>query len=239
MAKSHKSTKKSLSVIIPVFNEEKTIKEIIGKVIKQKNVKELIIVDDGSIDNTLAVIGKFKNSLKNNKYKLKIILHDENRGKGTAVRTALAYVEGDYVIIQDADLEYDPVQYDNLLAQVSSKKVVYGSRLRDDKNQKAYFITYLGNVLLTRFANLLFNIELTDSYTCYKLLPTKVAKSLKLSSSGFEVEAEITAKLAKRRIPIVEVPISYIPRSYEQGKKIKTKDAIKGILTLLRIRFSR
>ncbi|MBI2066061.1 glycosyltransferase family 2 protein [Candidatus Woesebacteria bacterium] len=226
-------TKAKISVIIPTFNEEKTIEKTLGAVLKQKAVGEVIIVDDGSWDKT-------SNILKDNKSRdsrIKLIFHQKNLGKGAAVRTGLSQVSSNYVLIQDADLEYDPVHYKNLISKVSQTHVVYGSRLLT-KNPHAYARTYLGNVLLTGLGNLLFGTSLTDSYTGYKLLPTKIFKSLNLSSNGFELEAEITAKLAKRKISIVEVPISFRPRKYEQGKKIKAEDALRGVLTFLKIKFS-
>lgn len=220
-----------LSVIMPVFNEQKTIGEIIDKVLAQNEVSETIVVNDGSTDRTSEILHKLKNK------KIKVTNHQKNLGKGAAIKTALKKVTGNFVIFQDADLEYDPRQIKTLAAHATPSTVVYGSRIKG-KNPHAYERTYWGNVLLTQFCNLLFGTKLTDSYTCYKLLPTKVAKSLKLKSNGFEIEAEITAKLAKKRFQIIEIPISYKPRTYEQGKKIKTIDAIKGIFTFLKVCFS-
>ena len=221
-----------ISVIIPSFNEEKTIEKTLDKVLKQKVVGEVIIVDDGSRDKTSSILKE--NKLRDSR--IKLIFHQKNLGKGAAVRTGLSNVSFDYVLIQDADLEYDPVHYKNLISKASQAHAVYGSRLIT-KNPHAYARTYFGNVLLTSLCNLLFGIKLTDSYTCYKLLPTKIIRSLNLSSNGFELEAEITAKLAKRKIPIIEVPISFRPRKYEQGKKIKARDALIGVLTFLKIKF--
>ena len=219
-----------LSVIIPAFNEEKTILKIIKKVLLQPNVHEIIVVDDGSTDNTLEILRKIKNK------KLKIFSHPRNLGKGAAIRTGLNESQGDFILIQDGDLEYDPREYPKLLQFASLSTVVYGSRIKGN-NPHAYTRTYIGNTLITTFANLLFGIKLSDSYTCYKLLPSKVAKDLNLKSNGFEIEAEITGKLAKKGIKIVEVPIKFKPRTYEQGKKIKAKDAIFGAFTFLKIRF--
>lgn len=227
---------KKLSVVIPVFNEEKTVGKVVEKVLNQKNVFEIIVVDDGSTDNTLRSLGRFKNSLGARKSRIKILLHEKNIGKGAALRTGIKDAQGDFIIIQDADLEYDPSQFHLLLSHVKNDNAVFGSRLKT-QNPKAYFLTFWGNVLLTKFASLLFGIKLTDSYTCYKLLPSKVAKSLEFTSNGFEIEAEITGKLAKNGIPIVEVPIRYVPRSYKDGKKIKAGDAIKGALTFLKVKF--
>lgn len=221
----------SLTVIVPVFNEEKTVKQVIKRILLQKEVDRIIIVDDGSQDNTRNILKLLKDP------KIKVIFHEKNLGKGAAFRTGLKYVTGDYVIVQDADLEYDPRYFKMLLRFANSNTAVYGSRIKGGSDH-AYTRTYLGNVLITWVFNILFNRKLTDSYTCYKLIPTKVAKSLDLSSNGFEIEAEITAKLAKKGVEIVEVPIRYNPRKYEQGKKIKAVDALKGVLTYLTVRFT-
>lgn len=223
-----------LTVIIPVFNEEKTIKKVLAEVLKQKIVSQIIIVDDGSQDKTRDILKKIRR--QTSLQKLSVILHNTNQGKGAAIRTGLIYAKEDYIIIQDADLEYNPQEYRKLVESASEKTVVYGSRIIGN-NPRAYWRTYFGNIIVTAFANLLFGTNLTDSYTCYKLIPLKIAKRLNLSSNGFEIEAEITGKLATLGVPIVEVPISYQPRSYEAGKKIKARDASKGILTFLKIRF--
>ena len=220
----------TLTVIIPVFNEQKTIKESIREVLSQSAVDRILIVDDGSTDKTPEILGSISNN------KIKVITHDKNLGKGSALRTGFSKVGGGFVIVQDADLEYNPTEYSKLIKSASPNTAVYGSRIRG-QNAHAYTRTYLGNVLVTAVCNLLFGTKLTDSYTCYKLLPTKIAKGLKLRSNGFEIEAEITAKLLKKGIKIIEIPIKYNPRTYEQGKKIKAKDALLGILTYLRIRF--
>jgi len=194
-------------------------------------------VNDGSTDKTPQILKKIKSSYARKNPKLKVLTHKNNLGKGAAIRTGLRQATGDFVIIQDADLEYNPKEYTKLLRKVSDKVAVYGSRLKN-KNPHAYARTYLGNVLITAFCNVLFGTHLTDIYTCYKVLPINVAKNLDISSSGFEVEAEITAKLLKQKVRITEVPISYAPRKYEEGKKIKAKDALIGALTLLKIRLT-
>jgi len=226
-----------LSVIIPVLNEEATIKNILSKVVGLKDVYEVIVVNDGSTDETLEILQKLKKTAKYNK-KLKIFSHKTNLGKGSAIRTGIKQIKGDYVIIQDADLEYDPNEFTKLTSIITKDKVVYGSRIMG-KGKHAYLRTYLGNIVITTFCNFLFGGRLTDSYTCYKLIPSKIFKSLNLKSSGFEIEAEITAKLLKKKIEIREVAINYHPRSYEKGKKIKAKDAIIGALKLIEIRVSR
>jgi len=218
-----------VSVIIPSYNEEKTLKKVIEKVLKQKNISEIIVVDDGSKDKTWKILKSIINP------KVKAFRHKKNQGKGSAIITGINKAKFDYILIQDADLEYDPVNYKTIFSKASKKVAIYGSRLKT-KNNFAYIRTYLGNVFITTVANILFNIKLTDSYTCYKLIPTKIAKSLKLNSKGFEIEAEITAKLAKRKIQIIEVPITYKPRNYKEGKKIKARDAIKGFSTYIKIK---
>lgn len=220
-----------LSIIVPVFNEEKTIKKVLQQVLEQKEIAEIIIVDDCSTDNTSKILQKIQDP------RIVVLSSPRNQGKGAAIQKGLKQVKADFVIIQDADLEYNPAEYKKLLRDRSENKVIYGSRLRKE-NPRAYWRTYWGNVLVTTFCNFLFGTKLTDSYTCYKLLPTRLARSLHLSSNGFEIEAEITAKLAKAGIPILEVPISYTPRSYKEGKKIKAIDALKGALTFLKIRLS-
>jgi len=222
--------KKSLTVIVPVLNEEETLLAVLKKITALAEVSQIIVVDDGSTDKTPHILKGFKNK------KVKVITHKKNSGKGAALQTGLKHAKEDLVIFQDADLEYNPQEFLNLLKHAGKDQAVYGSRIKGN-NPHAYWQTYLGNVLITGFCNALFGTNLTDSYTCYKLLPTKVAQGLKLKSRGFEVEAEITGKLAKSRIPIVEVPITYKPRSYEQGKKIKARDALKGAITYLKIRF--
>jgi glycosyltransferase involved in cell wall biosynthesis len=222
-----------LSVIIPVFNEESTIKEILERVLGQNNVQEIIIVDDGSSDKTFDILQRSK--IKNSK--LKILRHLKNKGKGAAIRTGISKAKGDYILIQDADLEYDPREYKKLIRELKFARVIYGSRIMG-KSPHAYFLTYLGNIAITAICNILFGTKLTDIYTCYKLIPANIIKNLQLNSNGFEIEGEITGKLLKRGISIREVAIGYKPRSYEKGKKIKAKDAVKGALKLLSVRFS-
>ena len=226
-----------LSVIIPVLNEEATIKTILSKVIDLKDIYEVIVVNDGSTDKTLEILKGLKKSAKYNQ-KLKIFSHKTNLGKGSAIRTGIKQAKGDFVIIQDADLEYDPNEFTKLTSIITKDKAVYGSRIMG-KGKHAYLRTYLGNIAITTFCNILFGSKLTDSYTCYKLIPSRIFKSLNLKSTGFEIEAEITAKLLKKKVKIDEVAINYHPRSYEKGKKIKAKDAIIGALKLIEIRVSR
>lgn len=224
-----------VSAIIPILNEEETLQLILDKLLDQKIVSEIIVVNDGSKDRTKHILNKISSSIKQKNVKFIILEHKKNLGKGAAIRTALKKVSGNFIIIQDADLEYNPAEYKKLLKNSFKNTVVYGSRILR-KNPHAYTRTYLGNVLITALCNLLFGSKLTDIYTCYKVIPADIAKSLKLKSNGFEIEAEITAKLLRRKINIVEKPISYNPRGYKDGKKIRAKDAFFGALTLLKIK---
>ncbi len=211
-----------LSIIIPVYNERKTILEILKRVEKANLSdlcveKEIIIVDDNSTDGTREILKK----LKGKNYK--IIYHERNKGKGACIKTALKKVTGDYVIIQDADLEYDPEDYRKILecAMKENAQVVYGSRILNPKNKKSSFIYYLGGRIISFLTNLLYKTKITDEATGYKLFKTELIKSLNLESDGFEFCPEVTAKIAKRKIKIYEVPINYYPRSKKEGKKIK------------------
>lgn len=227
---------KKLSIIIPVFNEESTIEEIIEQV---KNVpvfnyeKEIIVVNDGSNDKTGEILENIKE-----KYDLIILRHNKNIGKGKAIRTGLKAVTGSAVIIQDADLEYNPQDWALLLKELNNSNIgaVYGSRNINSK-KRGYFHYVLGVKFLTFINNFLFKTKLTDIYTCYKLFPTHLIKSIKLNSNGFEVEAEMTAKILKKGLLIKEVPISYNPRKFKQGKKIRFKDGLIGIWTIVKYRF--
>ena len=227
-----------LSVIIPVYNEEKTIGEVIEKVKKVKinNVeKEIVIVDDCSKDNT-------RNILKNIKDKsLKIFYHEKNMGKGAAIKTCLKNATGDIILIQDADLEYNPHEYEKLLKPIIKNKaeVVYGSRLESiRKNIKnMYKVHYIGNLFLTLMTNLLYKAEITDMETGYKVFRIKVIQGLNLKAKRFDFEPEITAKILKKGYKIHEVPISFAGRKFKEGKKITWKDGIKAAYYLVKYRF--
>ncbi|MDP2945990.1 MAG: glycosyltransferase family 2 protein [bacterium] len=223
---------KKLSVIIPVFNEEKTIEKVINTVWQQPLEnweKEIIVVNDCSTDNT----GKILDDLKN-KFDFILLKHQKNSGKGTAIKTALSRATGGYVIVQDADLEYNPADWPKMLKELENPKikVVFGSREMNSK-RRGYFHYVLGVRFLTFLTNRLFGGNLTDIYTCYKLISSELIKSLNLSSSGFEIEAEITTKILKRGIKIKEVPINYFPRSFKEGKKIRIYDGLIGVWTIL------
>jgi glycosyltransferase involved in cell wall biosynthesis len=230
---------KKLSIIIPVFNEEHTVAAVIDKVLNVKLPKgiekELIIVNDASFDKSIHVLENYKNHTTS---QLKIINHQHNQGKGGAVHTALLSVTGDYVIIQDADLELDPEDYNVLLEPVLNNKahVVYGSRfLNAKKNLNQKPLSFLANRFLTRLSNLSFKTHLTDMETCYKLMPADVVKTFGLKEKRFGFEPEITARLARNRfLTITEVPIKYFARTGHQGKKIGWKDGIHAIWCIVK-----
>jgi glycosyltransferase involved in cell wall biosynthesis len=226
-----------LSVIIPVYNERNTILKILEKVksVKIDKIdKEIIIVDDFSTDGTREIL----ESLKGKDEKLKIIFQKKHVGKGFAIRTALKFVEGEIVLIQDADLEYDPNEYPKLIEPIleGKAKVVYGSRVLK-KNPKASIIFYIGGRFLSFLTNLLYGTNITDEPTGYKVFSTDVLKSIDLKCLGFEFCPEVTAKVAKKGYKIYEVPINYNPRSIKEGKKIRFKDALKAVFTLIKYRF--
>jgi glycosyltransferase involved in cell wall biosynthesis len=223
-----------LSVIIPVFNEENTIQEILRRVDAVDIPKEIIVVNDGSTDNTSAL-------LKEQKLPgVKIFEQPTNMGKGAAVRTGFAQATGDIVIIQDADLELDPQDYPRLIEPLLTGQtdVVYGSRYMRGRVPGQPWLNYLANRFLVMATNLLYNASLTDMETCYKVLRVEVAQGLGLRASRFEIEPEITAKLLKRGQRIVEVPISYYPRTVSEGKKIGWRDGFTTLFTLLKYRFT-
>ena len=223
----------NLSVIIPAYNEKNTIREILKRVRQQQMHKEIIIVDDYSTDGTREIL------LNENGLDLKIIMHPENLGKGCAIRTALDHVTSDIVIIQDADLEYDPNDYEKLIRPIIQRKadVVYGSRRLNNSNERSYHRYYFGGVALTILTNILFRSNITDEPTCYKAIRTEILRKLNLKAKRFEFCPEVTAKVLKRGYQIHEVPISYYPRHFQDGKKINCIDGLIAIYTLLKYRF--
>ena len=231
---------KSISILIPVFNEEKTLVTVLEMVSKADTLgleKELIIVDDGSTDGTREIMAKLDPSL----YNAKIYYHEKNQGKGAALRTAQGYATGDLIMIQDADLEYDPKEYPELLRPIIEGKadVVYGSRLCGGKPTRAFKILHLfGNKFLSLVTNILFNATLTDMETCYKVFKKDIFKKVTIKCDRFDFEPEITAKVLKQKVRLIELPISYYGRDYEEGKKITWKDGIWAIMALVRFRSS-
>ena len=220
------------SILIPAFNEEATICEIVRRVQASPIEKEIIIVDDGSTDRTPSLLASLQ--AKN----IVVVRHPRNLGKGAAVRTGLEHVRGDIVLIQDADLEYDPSDYPKLIAPIlrGEADVVYGSRIRG-QTRRGYLCYYLGGRMLSWLANRLYGTQLTDVPTGYKVFRTQLLKSIDLRTDGFGFCAEITAKLARRGHKIVEVGISYRPRSFREGKKITWRSGLAFIWTLVRCRF--
>lgn len=222
-----------LSIVIPVYNERATLPKVLQKVKKSPFEKEIIIVDDGSEDGTR----EFLRGL--NEDGVRVFYHDRNRGKGAAVRTGFREASGDVVIVQDADLEYDPEDYPNLLEPILDGRadVVYGSRFLGGPHRVLFFWHYAGNRILTLLSNMLTNLNLTDMETCYKAFRREVIQSLELKSNGFDIEPEITVKVARAGYRIYETPISYSGRDYREGKKITWKDAVPAVWALVRFRF--
>ena len=231
-----------LSILMPVYNEASTIYEIISRVeaadLGQVR-KELIIVDDGSKDGTRELLKKLAES-SSGESGHKIYFHGQNMGKGAALRTALHYATGDIVLIQDADLEYDPAEYAELIKPILEGRadVVYGSRLSGAKVARAFnFWHYIGNKMLTFITNLLYNAMLSDMETCYKVFRADVIKSFPIKSNRFDFEPEITAKVLKRKYKLYEMPISYYGRDFAEGKKITWRDGFAAIWALVKYRF--
>lgn len=224
----------NLSVVIPVYNEVENIGEILKRVQSMNLASEIIVVDDGSQDGT-------RDTLKNldGQENVRVILHERNQGKGAAVVTGLRAAQGEILLIQDADLEYDPRDYPVLLQPIQEGKadVVYGSRFLGAPHRVTMFWHLMANRLLTFMTNILYNTILTDMETGYKVFRREVIEKMKIRSKRFDFEPEFTAKVLKRNYRIFEVPISFNPRDYSQGKKIKLKDAFEAVWTLLKYRF--
>jgi glycosyltransferase involved in cell wall biosynthesis len=223
----------NLSIIIPVYNEAEHIREIIKRVQATRLAKEIVVVDDGSKDSTRAILEKL-----DGKRKVRVILHEKNQGKGAAVVTGMRAATGDVLLIQDADLEYDPRDYPALLQPIKEglADVVYGSRFLGGPHRVTMFWHMVANQLLTTMTNILYNTILTDMETGYKVFRREVIEGLTIKSKSFNFEPEFTAKVLKRNYRIFEVPISFNPRDYSQGKKIKLKDAFEAVWTLLKYR---
>ena len=219
-----------LSIIVPVYNEVRTLRELIEKVNKVDINKEIILVDDGSTDGSKEILKEYENEHK-------VIYHKKNKGKGSAIRTGLKEVTGDFVTIQDADLELDPNDFLKLIKVIEEEKaeIVYGAR--DFKGTNALKLNTLANSFLTFMTNLLYSSNIKDEATCYKVFKTDIIKNLNLKCKGFEFCPEVTAKVLKQGYKIYDVTISYFPRDYAEDKKIRWKDGFIALWTLLKYRF--
>lgn len=220
-----------LSIIIPVYNEKETINDIIDAVVATPYRKEIIIVDDCSTDGTRNILTKIK------KDGLKVYIHDKNQGKGAALQTGFSHATGDIILIQDADLEYDPQEYSTLINPILEGKadVVYGSRFAGHGAHRVlYFWHYMGNLFLTFLSNLFTNLNLTDMETCYKAFTREAIAGVKIKEKRFGFEPEITAKMARKKLRIYEVPISYYGRTYEEGKKVTWKDGLRAMWCIIK-----
>ena len=223
-----------LSIIVPVYNEAATIAEVLSRLLALDLDKQIVVVDDGSTDGT----GEWLDAwVERQPTWVSVRHHPGNRGKGAAIRTALASVTGDYVIIQDGDLEYDPQDYARLLVPLAEGRaqVVYGSRFLNG-GPPMFFTQRMGNVFLTRLTNLLYGASLTDMETCYKLFAREVIVRMPLTADRFDVEPELTARALQQGLDIVELPITYSGRSYVSGKKINWRDFVAAVWTLVRLR---
>jgi glycosyltransferase involved in cell wall biosynthesis len=223
-----------LSIVIPVYNEKDTILELLDRVRQVDLPKETIVVDDYSTDGTRQILQSLPDSKD-----LQVILQPENRGKGAALRSGFSAVSGDIVVIQDADLEYDPAEYPRLIQPILSNKadVVYGSRFLGGPHRVLFFWHSLGNRILTTLSNMLTDLNLTDMETCYKVFRAEILKEITLKENRFGFEPEFTAKVGKKRYRIFEVPISYSGRDYSEGKKIGWKDGIAAFYFIIKYRF--
>ncbi len=224
-----------LSIVIPAYNEERFLAEVLRRVKKAPYEKEIIIVDDCSVDGTRAFLqGLTEDGIK-------VVLHEKNAGKGAAVRSGIEIAEGDIIIIQDADLEYDPKDYPVLLEPIlqGNADVVYGSRFLGGPHRVLYFWHYVGNRIVTLLSNMFSDLNLSDMETGYKAFRRKVFDGITIESNRFGFEPEITAKVAKSGCRVYEVPISYHGRSYKEGKKITWKDGVKALFTIIKYNLGR
>ncbi len=219
-----------LSVVVPVYNEETTIETILARVLEAPDLMEVVVVDDASTDSTVEALRRVSDS------RVRVIRHPRNRGKGAALRTGFQEVRGEVVVVQDADLEYDPSDYPRLLNPIRTGRadVVYGSRFTGETHRVLYFWHYVGNRFLTTLSNMFTNLNLTDMETCYKAFRAEVLRDLDLKSERFGIEPEITAKIARRGCRVYETSISYHGRNYAEGKKITWRDGFAAIATIVR-----
>lgn len=224
----------NLSVLIPVYNEKNTIQEIISRVLKTGRVYEIVIVDDGSTDGTRELLAGYQGQPN-----IKVVLHEKNSGKGAALRTAIQSATGDVMLIQDADLEYNPSEYPILLKPIEEDMadVVYGSRFLGAPHRAILFWNMIANKLLTTMTNILYNTILSDMETGYKVFRREVVQDMKLRANRFDFEPEFTAKILKKGVRVFDVPISFNPREYSEGKKIGIWDAFEAVWALLKYRF--
>lgn len=237
--------KKSLGILMPAFNEENTIGEILNRLAfvirndlpREIGSSEIVIVNDGSMDRTQSIIEEFK--LSNPDLNVKNF-YQKNGGKGLAIRKAIQEADADILVVQDADLEYDPKDFTVMLPYIVNGRysVVYGSRFLDHQNKHSYSSFYIGGRLVSFVSNLLYGLHLTDEPTCYKMFTRESVSKIKLNCTGFEFCPEFTAKIAKAGYDILEVPIHYYPRSIEEGKKISWIDGVEAIWTLIKYRFT-
>jgi glycosyltransferase involved in cell wall biosynthesis len=223
-----------LSVIIPCYNEQATVEEIVRQVLATDLAHEIIIVDDGSTDGTRELLARL-----NGHEAIHVVLHEHNQGKGAAVRTGLQHATGEVMLVQDADLEYDPRDYPAMLRPIEEgrAKAVYGSRFLGGPRRTMFFWHMVGNRFLTLVTNVLYDTILSDMETCYKMFTADVAADLDLKSPGWGFDPEITAKILRQGIRIYEVPISYAGREFEEGKKIGWRDGFTVLWTLIKFRF--
>ena len=239
---SNKDNMNSLSVIIPVYNEEKSVEKVLHAVAAEKLVSEIIIVDDCSVDNSVEKINSAIQSLETLRPELKLKFHQnkKNTGKGGSLRRGFRSVTSDVIVIQDADLEYNPKEYNKLIKPIRKglADVVYGRRFIGGTHRVLYFWHFMGNKVLTLMSNMFSNLNLTDMETCYKMFRKDILKSIDLKSNRFGFEPEFTAKVAKIKVKIYELPISYYGRTYNEGKKITWKDGIAAIGHIIRFNMS-
>lgn len=223
-----------VSVIIPVYNEKSTIEELLRRVKAEEIASEIVVIDDGSSDGTRDILGNLDQDSQ-----LRVILHDRNRGKGAAVRTGFQNASGDVFLIQDADLEYDPRDYPSLIRPIQEgiADVVYGSRFLGGPRRTVMFWHMVANKLLTFMTNLLYNTILSDMETGYKVFKREIVDGMQIHANSFDFEPEFTAKILKKKVRVYEVPISFNPRDYAEGKKIGMRDAFQAVWTLLKYRF--